>query len=123
MNSGSSAFMRSGSQVARSAAVISSYQRSRPSTHSTGRPVRLTTTTFCTDWVAGFFRASSTLVLSGTMRPPRRLSSEVITNVDWQSSMRLTSESGEKPPNTIEWMAPMRAQASIATAASGIIGR
>ncbi len=26
------------------------------------------------------------------------------------------------PPNTTEWMAPMRAQASIANAASGIIG-
>ena len=30
--------------------------------------------------------------------------------------------SGEKPPNTTEWMAPIRAQASIAAAASGIIG-
>ena len=36
--------------------------------------------------------------------------------------MRPASESGEKPPNTTEWMAPMRAQASIATAASGTIG-
>ena len=31
-----------------------------------------------------------------------------------QSSMRPASESGEKPPNTTEWMAPMRAQASMA---------
>ena len=30
---------------------------------------------------------------------------------------------GEKPPKTTEWIAPMRAQASIATAISGIIGR
>ena len=37
--------------------------------------------------------------------------------------MRLARLSGEKPPNTTEWMAPMRAQASIATAASGTIGR
>lgn len=29
---------------------------------------------------------------------------------------------GEKPPNTTEWMAPMRVQASMAKAASGIIG-
>ncbi len=36
--------------------------------------------------------------------------------------MRPARLSGEKPPNTTEWMAPMRAQASIATAASGIIG-
>ena len=28
--------------------------------------------------------------------------------------MRPASESGEKPPNTTEWIAPMRAQASIA---------
>ena len=28
----------------------------------------------------------------------------------------------ESPPNTTEWTAPIRAQASIATAASGIIG-
>jgi hypothetical protein len=36
--------------------------------------------------------------------------------------MRPASASGEKPPNTIEWIAPIRVQASIATAASGIIG-
>ena len=37
--------------------------------------------------------------------------------------MRPASASGEKPPNTTECTAPMRAQASMATAASGIIGR
>ncbi len=37
--------------------------------------------------------------------------------------MRPASESGEKPPNTTECIAPMRAHASIAIAASGIIGR
>jgi hypothetical protein len=36
--------------------------------------------------------------------------------------MRSFSESGEKPPNTMEWTAPMRVQASMATAVSGIIG-
>ena len=36
--------------------------------------------------------------------------------------MRLASEWLAKPPNTTEWMAPMRAQASMAKAASGIIG-
>ncbi len=34
--------------------------------------------------------------------------------LDFASSMRPASESGEKPPNTTEWMAPMRAQASMA---------
>jgi hypothetical protein len=38
------------------------------------------------------------------------------------SSMRMASSLGAKPPKTTEWMAPIRAQASIAIAASGIIG-
>ena len=44
-------------------------------------------------------------------------------SVESQSWMRPASESGEKPPNTTEWTAPIRAQASMAMAASGIIGR
>ena len=36
--------------------------------------------------------------------------------------MRSRSASGENPPNTTECTAPMRAHASIATAASGTIG-
>jgi hypothetical protein len=39
-----------------------------------------------------------------------------------QSVIRPASASGEKPPNTTEWIAPIRAQASRANAASGIIG-
>ena len=39
------------------------------------------------------------------------------------SSMRDARASAEKPPNTTECGAPMRAHASIAMAASGIIGR
>ena len=35
------------------------------------------------------------------------------------SSMRVASSLGAKPPNTTEWIAPMRAQASIAITASG----
>jgi hypothetical protein len=37
-----------------------------------------------------------------------------MTTFDLQSSMRPASESGEKPPNTTECTAPIRAQASIA---------
>ena len=37
--------------------------------------------------------------------------------------MRSLTASGEKPPKTTLCGAPMRAQASIATASSGIIGR
>ncbi len=38
------------------------------------------------------------------------------------SSMRVASEPEAKPPNTTEWMAPMRAQARMAKVASAIIG-
>ena len=38
------------------------------------------------------------------------------------SSMRVASSRGAKPPKTTEWIAPMRAQASIATTASGTMG-
>ena len=91
---------------------------------ATAPPVRRTTSTRleARDRCRWRWR-SSTLAFSGMRLPPRRPSSAVITSVDWQSSMRPASESGEKPPNTTEWIAPMRAQASIATAASGIIGR
>ena len=66
--------------------------------------------------------AASAFTLSGILRPPRTPSSAVTMMGDLQSSMRPASESGEKPPNTTEWMAPMRAQASMEIAASGIIG-
>ena len=38
------------------------------------------------------------------------------------SSIRVASSGAAKPPNTTEWMAPSRAQASIAITASGTIG-
>jgi hypothetical protein len=38
------------------------------------------------------------------------------------SSMRVASSLAAKPPNTTECTAPMRAQASMAITASGIIG-
>ena len=91
--------------------------------HRHRAPVRFTTSTCCTVSVPGLDSAWSTLALSGTFLPPRMPSSAVITTVEAQSEMRPASESGENPPNTTEWIAPMRAQASIATAASGIIGR
>jgi hypothetical protein len=48
-------------------------------------------------------------------------SAETIT-VGLASSMRVAREWEAKPPNTTEWIAPMRAQASIAKQASAIIG-
>ena len=46
----------------------------------------------------------------------------VISVEQLESSMRSFSASGENPPNTTECTAPMRAHASMATAASGIMG-
>ncbi len=43
--------------------------------------------------------------------------------VGWASSIRAASSAGANPPKTTECTAPIRAQASIATTASGIIGR
>jgi hypothetical protein len=74
-------------------------------------PVFLTTSTFSTP--GAFFSASSTFALSAMVLPPRRPSSAVMTILLSQSLIRPESESGEKPPNTTEWTAPMRAQASI----------
>ena len=71
----------------------------------------------------GFLSAASTLAFSGIVLPPRTPSSAVITSLLVQSAMRPAIDSGEKPPNTTECTAPMRAQASIATAVSTIIGR
>ncbi len=45
------------------------------------------------------------------------------TTLGAASSMRAASSGAAKPPNTTECTAPIRAQASIAMTASGIIGR
>jgi hypothetical protein len=67
--------------------------------------------------------ASSTVGLSADGLPRRYPPSEVITSLASASWMRVDSASTEKPPKTTLCVAPTRAQASIATAASGIIGR
>ena len=46
----------------------------------------------------------------------------VTTTLGRASSMRTASSCGANPPNTTECTAPIRAQASIAITASGIIG-
>ena len=123
MNSGSSAFMRSGSHCAGWVSTTSWNQRSRGACMSTAAPVWRTTSTVSTVWVPGSFSAASTLAFSGTLRPPRRPSSAVMISLLPQSPTRSAMELAANPPNTTEWIAPMRAQASIATAASTIIGR
>ena len=123
MNSGSSAFMRSGSQVPAGLSTTASYQRSRGICMSTAAPVWRTTSTVSTESVPGSFSAASTFAFSGTFLPPRRPSSAVMTSLLRSRATRSAIDCGEKPPNTTECIAPMRAQASIATTASGIIGR
>ena len=51
---------------------------------------------------------------SGVRRPPRGAKSAVITSLASLSLIRLASASGEKPAKTMEWIAPIRAEASIA---------
>ncbi len=66
--------------------------------------------------------ARSTFAFSGTDLPRRQPPSAVMHSLAPQSLMRSRSASAEKPPNTTVCGAPMRVHASIATAASGIIG-
>ena len=82
---------------------------------------RSTTTTERT--VGHAATATSTFGLSRNGLPRRYPASEVTTTVAPASLMRSMSESGLKPPKTTECAAPSRAQASMATTASGIIGR
>ncbi len=57
--------------------------------------------------------ASSLIFLSGMALPPRSPSLAVIRILQPASRIRSRSESAEKPAKTTEWMAPMRAQASM----------
>ena len=66
---------------------------------------------------------SSTSFLMSAVLPLRRAPSTVTSTLASETSMRSLTDSTEKPPNTTLCGAPMRAQASIATATSGIIGR
>ena len=65
--------------------------------------------------------AASTLALSGTVRPPRLPSSCVITALQSESVTRSAMAVAEKPPKITEWIAPIRAQASIAATTSGVM--
>jgi hypothetical protein len=66
--------------------------------------------------------ASSTSALYSTGLPMRLPPSAVIIRAGFASSMRAARLAAANPPNTTEWIAPMRAQASMAKAASGTIG-
>ena len=123
MNSGSSAPIAGAVCVSAWPSTTDSYQRSRGICMGTAAPVLRNTSTVETVVVPGIAKASSMVDLSGMRLPPRRASSAVMTSVLPQSAMRSATACGAKPPNTTECTAPMRAQASMATAASGIIGK
>ena len=82
------------------------------------------------DWITITVRSvsrpaisSSTACLIGAVFPRRRAPSVVISALAWDVSIRSRTAEGAKPPNTTLCGAPIRAQASMATTTSGIIGR
>ena len=81
-------------------------------------PVRLYTMTFLTFSQSPKASASSTMTFNGKALPPRICSSAVITAIAPTSTMRSCNDFAEKPPKTTEWVAPIRAQACIATTPS-----
>jgi hypothetical protein len=66
--------------------------------------------------------ASSSIGLYGTIRVGSMPPYAETTTFGLASSIRAASSAGANPPNTTEWIAPIRAHASIATTASGTIG-
>ena len=86
---------------------------------ATSPPVWRSTSTALTETLSS---AASTLAFSGMRLPPRSPSSAVTIQSLRQSSTRPAIASGLKPPKMTEWIAPIRAQASMAKAPSGTIG-
>jgi hypothetical protein len=66
---------------------------------------------------------TSTAALTGAVFPLRRAPSTVISTFAFETSIRSFTASGANPPNTTLCGAPIRAQASIETTTSGIIGK
>ncbi len=119
VNSGCSASSAIASCLSEAPFIWSCHQTSRPSCHAILFLQRCTTTTRSTSVP---LIASSTLSLSGTIWPRRQPPSEVMAILAPASRMRSASASAANPPNTTEWVAPMRAQASIAITVSGRSG-
>jgi len=123
----SSASIASAGHAADSCSSSRCHQWSRPSVisandSSPSPPDRRRTTMQClTEGACA--RAVSAMRLSGTVWPRRYPPSAVMRATAPASLIRSRRESAENPPNTTECTAPIRAQASIAIAASGIIGR
>ncbi len=89
---------------------------------TSGHSGRCSTTVYAGRWRERA-SAASTSGLYSTTRDPSIPQDAVTSTTGSASSMRAASSAGAKPPNTTEWTAPIRAQASIVTTASGTIGR
>ncbi len=86
-----------------------------------GEPVDRTTTTVSN---AGRSPAASSIpALTPTVRPLRRAPSDVISALAADTASRSRTADGAKPPKITVCGAPIRAQASMATTTSGIMGR
>ena len=68
-------------------------------------------------------RISSTASFIGIGSPRRSVASAVTSAFASENCIRSFTDSAEKPPKTTLWIAPIRAQASIAATVSGSIGR
>jgi hypothetical protein len=120
MNSGSSAFISSGGQSVDRSATALAQSKSRPFHRDVGAGALEHDDGF--DATALLER----LVDIGLERYAASAAQPFIGGDDKPAVAvgdRPARASGEKPAKTIEWIAPMRAQASMATAASGTIGR
>ncbi len=111
-----------GTHPAGSAAAIASCQsRSRPGTSVAGACSRRRITQL-PGLCSARSSALSSIGLYSTILDGSMPQEADTTTAGRASSMRMASSRGAKPPNTTEWTAPRRAQASMATTASGTIG-
>ena len=100
--------------------ISSSHQTSRPFIMETGVRVRVKTITL---FIVGHCTSASSITfLSCTSLAPRMPPSQVITILHSASFILSAMDCAENPPNTTEWIAPIRAQASTAIASSGTMG-
>ena len=102
--------------------MIIAQSRSRPSTSSAASCGRCRMTQW-SGWCRDRSRAASSSGLYAITLPASRPQEAETITFGRASSMRALSSAGAKPPNTTECTAPIRAQASIAIAASATIGR
>ena len=112
-----------GTQSAGSASAIASVQStSRPGTSSAVTCGRCRITQCRGVWLASWIALSRMGLYSSTRLTSMPQDAET-TTFGAASSIRNASSCAANPPNTTECTAPIRAHASIATTASGTIGR